>query len=253
MASQKVKILLVENEVLLAQDMKIRLSPTSDVMGIAASVSEALNLLEALDQVDLLLVDISLDGQRDGIDLGAIINEKYQVPFIFLTSHDDKATVDRAKAVSPSAFLLKPFNDREVSIAIELALHNFANKPSHPELIKKQAFKKEENQVLSMGNYLFLKKEQHFQRVELQDISFLEADNNYTTVHTRADEFIYSTVLKKMEAKLPNHQFIRVHRSFVINIEAVDGFEGNMLFIKEKRIPVSKPYREVVFKYFNAL
>lgn len=253
MSSERVKILVVEDEILLAQDIALRLSKQYEVVGIAASVAQAIELLEEHPNVDIVLSDIKLKGDRDGIELGQMINDKYFVPFIFLTSHADKALVERAKAVRPAAYMLKPFNDREIPIAIELALTNYSNEVSEPVMHQKKPFPDTENRVLQIADRLFLKKDNHFQRVALNEILLLEADGNYTTIYTQADQYIYSTVLRKMEEKLPSERFMRVHRSFIINIDAVEGFEGNTLFVKEKRVSVSKQYREQVFNVFNAL
>ncbi len=250
MTSQKVKIAVIEDEALLAQDIALRLSKHYEVAGTAPSVEEALELLEQ-SVVDMLLIDIKLSGDRDGIDLAAIINERYQLPFIFLTSYSDKDLVDRAREVQPAAYMLKPYNDREIQIAIELALSNFANAPKNPELHKQKPFKSEENEVLNISDRLFLKKDHHFQRVFISDISLLEADGNYTTIYAQSEKFIYTTLLKKMEEKLPGKQFLRVHRSYIVHIDAVEGFEGNRLFIKNQQIPVGKQYRDRVFKIFN--
>lgn len=251
MVDARVNILVVEDEILLAQDIALRLSKHYEVVGTAASVDEALALLDQHPKTDIVLSDIKLEGDRDGIDLGQVINEKFHIPFIFLTSHTDQALVERAKQVKPSSYMLKPFNDREIPIAIELALANFSNQPESPNLHQKQAFEAHENQVMNISDRLFLKKDHHFQRVSLKDISLLEADGNYTTIYAQKEKFIYSTQLKYMEEKLPTDRFIRVHRSHVINIDAVDGWEGNTLFVQNKRVVVSKQYREKVFSIFN--
>lgn len=251
MSSEKIKIIVVEDEIVLAQDIALRLSMHYEVAGIAASVDEAVELLEKHSDVDVLLLDIELGGDQDGIDLGRIINERFHLPFIFLTSHADSALIERAKAVRPAAYMLKPFNDREIPIAIELALSNFSNQPKEPELHKKHAFPASENEVLNITDRLFLKKEDHFQRVALSDISLLEADGNYTTIYTKSEKFIYSTLLRRMEEKLPLNQFIRIHRSFIINVQAVDGFTGNILFVGGRHVSVAKQYREKVFSIFS--
>ena len=251
MASERIKLMIVEDEILVAQDIAQGLSKTYDLVGIAGTVDQALDLLSQHRQIDILLLDIKLGGKRDGIDLAGIVNDKYSIPFIFLTSHADRNLVERAKAVKPAAYILKPFHERELPIAIELALSNFANAPTNPEFHKKYPFRAEENQVLKISDRLFLKKDHHFQKVALVDISLFEADGNYTTIFTKNGQFIYSTLLRKVEEKLPSDQFMRVHRSYIINIDAVDGFEGNTLFVQHKRVTVSKQYREKVFRIFN--
>lgn len=251
--TNSVNILIVEDELLLAEDIKLRLERLGyRVVAYVPSVQHALEKLKEHSEIDLALLDISLKGKLDGIDLAKVINTLYKIPFIFLTSHADRALVERAKQVRPSAYMLKPFNDREIAINVEMALANYAgNRYESGPRGRNYGFNREENQVLSINQSLFLKKDHHFQRVALKDITILEADNNYTTVYTRTDKYIYSTVLKRMEEKLPGNSFLRVHRSYVINIEAVEGFEGNMLFVGDKRIPVSKQYRADVFRIFN--
>lgn len=251
--ANSVNILIVEDEMLLAEDIKLRLERLGyNVVAYVPSVQHALEQLKDHPEIDLALLDISLKGKLDGIDLARMINSLYRIPFIFLTSHADRALVERAKEVRPYAYMLKPFNDREIAINVELALANYAKKRQEVGPGgRRESFSHEENQVLNINESLFLKKDHHFQRVALKDITILEADNNYTTVYTKTDKYIYSTVLKRMEEKLPGKTFLRVHRSYVVNIDAITGFEGNTLFVGERQIPVSKQYKVDVFKIFN--
>ncbi len=138
-------------------------------------------------------------------------------------------------------------------MAIELALMNFFNKTPEKKLLEGQKFTGKDNQVLQIKDSLFLKKGHHFERVLLKEIQFLEADNNYSTIHATCGRFVYSMVLKKIEEQLPPNFFIRIHRSYVVHINLIDGFEGNMLFIGDKKIPVSKTYRNNIFKLFRKI
>lgn len=250
---ERVKILVVEDEILLSQDIEIRLSQMGyRVTGTAQSVEKALEVLE-LQQPDLAILDIMLKGEKDGIELGRIINENYGIPFIFLSSHADKHLVERAKEVLPYAYMLKPFNDREIQIAIELALTNFSNNTPEKDISAKHNFSDKDNQVLPVKDSFFLKKDYHFERVNLKDILWLEAESNYTVFYTVKGKFIYSTVLKNIEEKLPKPQFLRVHRSYIVNIENVIRFDRSMLYIGDKSIPVSKNYQDSVFKWFETI
>ena len=252
--ANKVKILIVEDELLIAQDIANRLSDINyEIIGIAPSADSALQLISENTDVNLILIDIVLKGHLDGIELARILNNKYKIPFIFLTSHADAYLVERAMSVHPYAYILKPFNDRQISIAIELALVNFYNKTPELNINSTKNFNVDGNQVLQIKDSLFLKKNHHFERVPLKEILYLKADNNYCTVRTKAERFVYSMVLKKIEAHLPTDQFLRVHRSYVVNINLVNGFEGNMLFIGQRKIPVSKTYKNEVFRLFHTI
>jgi CheY-like chemotaxis protein len=74
-------------------------------------------------QPDLLLLDIHLKGDVDGVELAAQIKEEFDLPFIFLTAYADKATIDRAKTTEPYGFIVKPFDDKDLRSAIEIALY----------------------------------------------------------------------------------------------------------------------------------
>lgn len=249
--TEKIKILVVEDEILLALDIKALLSSMNyEVLDIVSSADKALRKLKEDPEIGIVLIDIVIEGDKDGIELARIIRDRYDIPFIFLSSHFDTSLIERAKDVHPYGYLLKPVNEREVMIAIELALANFSGSHQKHSTSKTPWPQKD---ILQINDSLFLKKDHHFQRVTLNDILLLEADNNYTRIYSKSDQFLYSTVLKKMEEKLPSSLFLRVHRSYVINIQSVTGFEGNMLYIGEMRVPVSKQYRDEVFRLFKAV
>ncbi len=249
----RIKILIVEDEILIAQDISNRLSNNYEIIGIASSAEKAIDFINTSNRVDIILIDIILKGDKDGIELARTITKTYDIPFIFITSHADASIVNRAKSVNPCAYILKPFNDRQVSIAIELAIISYANKTNKKSPLKNQELIKTNNQVLQIKDSLFLKKKHHYERVPIREILFLKAENNYCTLSTKSASFTYSMVLKKVEGHLPINQFLRVHRSYVVNINSINGFEGNMLFIGDKKIPVSKTYRDAVFNLFHTI
>jgi DNA-binding LytR/AlgR family response regulator len=248
----KINIIVVQDEMLQAEDIANRLKDLNyNIIGIADSAAAALELISLHQNVDILFLDVVLKGATDGIELAGIINEKYNIPFIFLTSWADESIIDRAKKVKPRAYILKPFNDRQVSIAIELTLVNFSKKPLENELLAKSDFDFSENQVPNSTDGFYLKKNNHFEHVCFLDMLFLRSEANYTSIYTKSDLFIYSEGLNKIAEQLSKEHFIRVHRSYVVNINAVSGFEGNLLFISEYKIPVSNTYKEAVFNLFK--
>ncbi len=251
--STTVKVLVVEDEIILAHDIRDRLADMNyEVVGIASSVEKAVAILKE-KAIDIIMIDIILKGDKDGVELAKIVNEAYQIPFIFLTSHADTSLVERAKSVHPYAYILKPFNDRQVKIAIELALMNFSNKTPGKNVFENNESINEESKVLQIKDSLFLKKNQHFVRVPLTDILCIEADNNYCTVYTKSERFVYAVVMKKIEAQLHKTNVIRTHRSYIVNVNQVSGFEGNLLFVGTHKIPVSKSQKEQVFKLFKTI
>jgi CheY-like chemotaxis protein len=119
----KGNILIVEDEALIALDLRRRLEDSGyDVIGTAASAAEALEALER-ESPDVVLMDIHLQGKVDGIEAARALKSKWDIPVVFLTAHSDEPTLQRAKVAEPHGYLLKPFKDRELKIAIDIALY----------------------------------------------------------------------------------------------------------------------------------
>jgi DNA-binding NarL/FixJ family response regulator len=134
--SNKLKILIVEDEPVIAENISIYLDNNDfEVSAIAYDSDEAFTQLKT-NTPDAVILDINLESEQDGIDIACYINSDIQIPFLFLTSYSDKNTLDRAKAVKPSGYIVKPFNERTLLASLEIAISNFAseNNSSQPNL-----------------------------------------------------------------------------------------------------------------------
>jgi PAS domain S-box-containing protein len=117
------RILVVEDELIVAADIKVRLGLLGyQVVGMCASGEKALLLAEAM-QPSLVMMDIRLQGALDGIATAQRLKERFQVPVVFLTAYAEDATLQRAKIAEPYGYILKPFEDRELKTVIEMALY----------------------------------------------------------------------------------------------------------------------------------
>lgn len=119
----KIKILLVEDETIAAMDIQARLEALGyEVPYVASRGEEAIE--KALEiEPDLILMDIVLKGDMDGIEAAIKIHENQDTPLIYLTAYSDEQTLERAKISEPFGYVLKPFEDREIQISIEMALY----------------------------------------------------------------------------------------------------------------------------------
>ncbi|HEX7628286.1 MAG TPA: response regulator [Candidatus Methanoperedens sp.] len=119
------KILVVEDEGIIAMHIQNSLINLGySVSGLASSGEEAIEMAKNY-QPDLVLMDIVLAGKMDGIEAADHIRNNYNMPVIYLTAHGDKSTFHRAKITEPYGYLLKPFKERELHIAIEIALYKY--------------------------------------------------------------------------------------------------------------------------------
>ena len=136
----KLKVLVVEDEIIIADNICDVLEDLGyEVTEPAINYTEALVLIEQ-EKPDIAILDIQLSGRKTGIDIAKQIREKYNFPFIFLTSNSDKMTIDEAKEVMPPAFLIKPFTKEELYSAIEITLSNFEKKAINEKELLSEKF-----------------------------------------------------------------------------------------------------------------
>ena len=121
--SKPVRVLVVEDETIVAMDLTDNLRILGyDVVGTAASGKDAINKAEST-RPDIVLMDIMLKGNMDGVEAAEIIRSQVNIPVIFLTACADDKTLERAKVTEPFGYLIKPFEERELRSHIEIALY----------------------------------------------------------------------------------------------------------------------------------
>lgn len=130
------KAIIVEDEMTVARDLSETLGEIGyTVPAIARRADEALEAISR-HRPDLVLIDIMLRGEKDGIDLARTLRATHRVPFLFITAHADRATVGRATSTQPAGYLVKPFSKDDVYVATEMALNNYAEEPRDEEPIE---------------------------------------------------------------------------------------------------------------------
>jgi two-component system response regulator LytT len=232
-----VKILIVEDESLVAMDMADMLARLGyEVLEPAYSYEEAVNRLEG-DKPDFVLADINLGGGKTGIDLAHLVRSKYKLPLVFLTSYSDKDTVAKAAATQPSGYLLKPFSQEELFASIEVALASFSGKKATAD---------ESFNVVNDG--LFVKTDSHFVKVNVADIQWLESDHNYLYIVTEKGKHIVRSSFREILASLPVVPFMQIHKSFVVNLHKIDSFSHTEVVISKTAIPLSRNFKEELFE-----
>lgn len=233
---EQIKVLIVEDKLLIAEDIAAKLRKHNfDVTGIYDRGEDAVaSLNESLP--DLILMDINLAGELDGIETVRRIREKYAIPVIYLSDYTDGDTVNRAKQTLPANYLSKPFQEADLVRAIEIAFHNArANRPPAAE---KQAL---------LPEHVFLRtNNQSFIKLAYDDILFLEADKVYCDVITKDKRYKLSISMNHVHEQLDNPDFVRVHRSNVINVNNITALEGNVVHMGEHEIQMSKDYKDAL-------
>lgn len=204
------------------------------------------------NHIDLVLIDIILASDKTGIDLGKHIRDVYNIPFIFVTSNSDRATVENAKTVKPDGYLVKPFEQQDLYTSIEIALSNFnyARKENSKEITGNEGDTFTSNSVLK--DSIFVKKQHLYYRIQFGDIQFIKADNVYLEVNTVDKKFLVRSPLKDYLEKLPKNKFYRAHKSYIVNVDHIDAINSKDIVINNNLIPISKDFKEFIISSMNS-
>lgn len=177
--------------------------------------------------IDICILDINLgENKKDGIWLGEYLNNTLKIPFIYLTAYDNQEIVQKAIHSKPFTFLTKPVNWIVLIANLKLALTD-----------KKNEKKTEINRILLRDKKNMLKP------VSLSDVLYIQAEGNYLKFITQSETFISRNTLKEIEKRLPSY-FFRTHRSYVANINHVQGIQSDKVVISNHTIPLSRTYSE---------
>ncbi len=127
MKNEALRILIVEDEPIIARNLQqILQAKRYSIVGLAYDEVAALDHLAA-GSTDLVLLDINLGGQFSGLDIAASLFNNHRIPFIFITSYADPDTLARAKVFQPAGYIVKPFEEKAIYSAIEIAWYNYQN------------------------------------------------------------------------------------------------------------------------------
>ncbi|WP_347157166.1 LytR/AlgR family response regulator transcription factor [Pontibacter chitinilyticus] len=246
----KPKILISEDEVIIAEDIAASLEELGYETCAIDTGEDTLDMIRET-QPDLVLLDINLRGQADGVEIGSRIRQEFNIPFIYLTAYADKATLDRAKKTEPDGFLVKPFDEKSLRSAIEIALYKHDNNNNNGKEVDgaQQAVKEQE----VAADYIFVKVKHRIIKVHYSDILWVEAYDNYSFIVTADQKYLVSSTLKDMEHKLPSQNFVRVHRSYIANLDKIEALEENSVVFGKGDIPIGKSYKKTLMSRFNII
>ncbi|HWJ30473.1 MAG TPA: response regulator transcription factor, partial [Flavisolibacter sp.] len=192
---------------------------------------------------DLLLIDIEINGPLNGIEFVEITSAIRKTPVIYITAFSDAATFSKAKQTGPSAYLLKPYNAKNLELAMELALFQQTGNE------KKDEQENGSYKVEASYNAFFVKYNNRLLKIPISDLIYIEVDEKYCYVHTRDRRYAVNIRLKNLLDQLPAQSFVQTHRSFAVRIDAIEevNLEDSVLKIAGREIPVGKTYKDHLF------
>jgi len=235
---KQIQVLIVEDEFIIADYIQGCLVNLGyDVAGICSTYDEAVAALQD-HQPDITIIDITIKGEKDGIDIANHISQSLDIPFIFASSHGDKSTIDKAKQTRPAAYLIKPFTEEDLYAAIETALVNFSNQKINKE---------QEEEIIIINDGFFIRHKNRFIKILLDELIYAEANDNYVNLFTADTHYTLKTTLLKLQEVLP-HFFLRIQKSYIVNLHQLKSFDMEELVVHNKTLPIGKSYSEALLE-----
>ncbi len=225
------KILIVEDDPEIAASLSDMLELLGhEAIGIADSYDQAISHLDN-KSIDLILLDIQLKGNKTGIDVAAQIGDRF--PYVFTTAFADEDTVRKASEQGPYGYIVKPYGMKDINPAVEVAISNFQ---------KNKTLGSDQAEFFS-NNHLFIKANSRLIRIDDDEILYIEAKGDYALFKTKEKGYIVHTTLKNVMDKMNPRRFLKVHRSYVVNLDKIKDIEDSSIQIEDKIIPVSRQHK----------
>jgi DNA-binding LytR/AlgR family response regulator len=224
------KVLIIEDEIDLAENISEYLIQNGyDVLGIIA-VAEDIADFTATNHVDLFLVDIMLKGKDKGIEIAAMVREKFpKCGILYTTALSGKGVLDKISNTQYDGFLLKPFSLK----SLESTLYLISKKLEKPQESEKSGQKRNLLPIRDKGKIILL---------DENDIHFIKAEGLYLRIFSENRIFLIRELLKTFSPKLTQEKFLRIHKSYVVNLSKVKDLNSKECSINNQNIPIRRGF-----------
>lgn len=234
---ETIKILVVEEDMVSGTNISQQLTKLGyETSGIIPRGEDAM-LHVKQNQPDIILMDIRLKGILDCIKNAKKMQKEYNIPIIYLTSNTNDILSNKVKTIDPVTIIAKSFKKSGVKHAIELA--NTKIKTNGSAIVTPT--KTEPPLILS--DRIFVRNHERMVKIFIKDILYIIAERNYTRIFSKDKEYLLVMTMKDLDKKLPIEHFLRIHRSYIINLSQIDEIAGTHVVIANKAIPLSKSLR----------
>jgi two-component system, LytTR family, response regulator LytT len=228
--NNKLKILIIEDELLIAEMLKETLLDLNYiVVAIARNFEAAIMELKNKTTINFVFLDINLSEKKTGFDVAEKLNIEFNIPFIFLTSYSDTKTIQEAVIFKPAAYLIKPFTKSDLYVTLEL--------------FKSRDFTDEKTFEIKDGHFNV--------KIKHIDILWIKSENIYIEIKTTTKTYLIRSSLEKFLEKIDDENFIRIHRSYVVNLYHIKAVNRVHIIVQNEKLPISRMHHEALVERFS--
>jgi len=230
--SKSMSCIIVDDEAIAREIIATHLSKIDNVEIVAQckNAIEAFNYISN-NKVDLVFLDINMP-EISGIAFAKSINKDIKI--IFTTAYRDYAV--EGFDLQAVDYLLKPIAFERLLKAVN---HYFEVTSTTPEAKVK---------TTNTNDFIFVRSNRRMLKVDFDSISYIESYSDYIKIHTSEKTIITRETISAIEAKLPKHQFLRIHRSYIVRLSKIQSFTNEDITVNRKALPISRSYKKEVLK-----
>lgn len=225
------KLLIIEDDPSFVLEVEMMLNGVREFsIQVAKNIFEAQHAIKTLP--DLVILDLRLQDSDLGINLLSQIKEA-AIPFIITTAFNDPDFYKTVQAFNPEGYLIKPFDKLTLIGIIDRV---FPNEPN--------------DSIRYSYDGVFVKANKKYKKLKFSDINYIKAEGNYCSIFTDDGRVTIRNSLKRFFDRMPISKFIRIHRSYIINIDAIKSveFANNKIFLNNAELPIGRNYKNKIKK-----
>jgi DNA-binding LytR/AlgR family response regulator len=233
-----IKILILEDEFELAENISDYLNQNGyNVVGIVQNETEFFRIIEDV-LVDIVLVDILLKGTSKGFEIAETLKEKFpDCGIIFTTAISSRDMLDKISTTDYHGYILKPFSLKSLESLIYLTA-------------KKQGLTNDVKEQNKTNNLISIREKGKIKLIQQDKIHYIKAEGTYLRIFTDSDTYYVRELIKSMESKLNAEYFIRVQKSYIINLKKVTSFNSKICQVLNQEITIKRGlYKELIEKF----
>ncbi|MFK7770643.1 MAG: LytR/AlgR family response regulator transcription factor [Saprospiraceae bacterium] len=248
-----IKILVVAEDSTIVSDLNTIVTELEyNLIGIV-NTSDELQKRIGIDNPNLILMDIKINEGLKRIDWVKKIQKKYPVGVIFMINPEDQNYFIQEKEMENFEYLIKPFSKLTLQSKIELDMLKMPHSdyPSSKEIDRD----KKCNEGMILENCVFIKRNNILEKVEINDIEFIQSEGNYCVISTEKKKYALKMSLIKVRKMLDCHQFLRVNKRHIINMSLISSIDlsTNQIKINEVSFSIGRTYKEGLLKRLKTL
>lgn len=220
--------------------------PQLTLVSSCENAMEALAILQS-HPIDLLFLDIQMP-EFTGLDLLKMLPRQPQV--ILTTAYREYAVEGFSLEITD--YLVKPFSFERFVKAANKAIDNikkdrafFSNTP--PLQVEPPASENKQHDAVGAMDHFFVRTNHKMEKVVVDEIRYIESMREYSSIYTADRRFVINNSMQRIINELPQHKFMRVHRSFIVGLNYIEGIKGNTIVLNDKEIPIGASYRKAFF------